>query len=95
MMLSLELHSSHNQQPKNILLPIVAATDNLMMDKRHVRVGLEPLLSLVVTDQQVGRIQPPNQLTDKPIHQIGTVNVKTDVVASNQDDIQLNRITST
>lgn len=51
MMFCLVLHTSHHQQPEEVLVSVVSAGDDLMIHKSPFWVIFEPLLLLVVSDE--------------------------------------------
>lgn len=58
MVFRLILHSSHHQQPEDILLPVISAGDDLVVDIRDIWFLGVGLLPLVVADQHKGRVEP-------------------------------------
>lgn len=58
MMFGLILHSAHHQQPEDILLSVISAGDDLVVDIGNIRLLCVGLLPLVVADQHKGRVEP-------------------------------------
>lgn len=58
MVFRLILHSSHHQQPEDILLPVISAADDLVVDIWDIWLLSEGLLPLVVANQHKGRVKP-------------------------------------
>ena len=80
MVFSLELHSSHHNQPEQVLMFVITAGDNLVIDECHLRVLLETYLLLVVADQDVSRIETCQQLTENEVDEVSTEVVQTKIV---------------
>lgn len=57
MMFGLKLHASHQQKPKEIFLFVISASADLVVHEGHVGILSEPLLVLVVSHQNNGRIE--------------------------------------
>lgn len=64
MVLSLVLHSSHQEQPYNIVLKVVPAGDDLMIHKTQWNLLFKSMLSFVISDEHVGRIKPSYQISN-------------------------------
>jgi hypothetical protein len=92
---SLELHSSHKQQPEQIFFVVVAACLDLMVDEGHVRLLRESLLPLVVADQHIGGVEPSDELCDDEVDNAVGEQVEGCVVDENEGGVDLSRKTDT
>ena len=90
MMLSLILHSAHQQKPEQILIFVVAASDDLMVDKWSSRFLSESYFFFMVADEDEGRVEPSKEFSDDPVDDVGPENVEADVVAYDKRDVELN-----
>ena len=61
-MLSLVLHAAHQDQPEDASLPVVPASDDLVVHEAGVNLLPVSLLPLVVADQHEGRVETSDEL---------------------------------
>ncbi len=90
MVLGLVLHASHHEQPENIIFPVVARGQNLVVNEAHIWLLSVPLLSLVVANQYVGRVESREKLSDEPVEKIMMPECEAGVVEKDHEDIKLN-----
>lgn len=90
-MLSLKLHSSHQQKPKQTFLSIIAAGDELMINEGHIWLLNVSFLPLVVAYQNDGRVKTSNEFSNDPIKKVLRPKSKTDVVEKNACNVDLHR----
>ena len=69
-MFGLVLHSTHKDEPENTSFPIVPTGNDLMVHEGSFNLFRVSLFSFVVSDQNKGRIEACNELTQKEIDQI-------------------------
>ena len=91
-MLSLELHSSHQQQPKQVFVFVVSARGDLVINEGHLRVLRESHFFLVVSDQDESRVESCDEATNDEACKISTDQVERQIVNQNKRDINLNII---
>ncbi len=90
-MFSLELHSSHKEQPEEALLAVVAASDDLVVDEAHVRLLRESLLPFMVADEHVGRVEASDEFADDEVDNAMGEEVKRCVVDEDESGVDLDR----
>lgn len=81
MVLCLELHSSHQQQPEKILMFVVSASHDLVVNEGHLRILSEPDFFLVVSNQHESRVEPRDKASNDEIDEISAENVQRCVVS--------------
>jgi hypothetical protein len=72
----LVLHSSHQQQPEEIVMGVVSTGDDLVVDEGHFWVFLEPDFSLVVADEDIGGVEPCDQAADHKFDKVASEGVE-------------------
>jgi hypothetical protein len=87
--LGLVLHASHHQQPEQILLGVVSAGLDLMVNVRLLWVVLMSDFLLMVANEDKCSVESSNEFTDDPIHNILPEDVETGVVAEDEGEIDL------
>ena len=90
-MLSLELHSSHQQKPKQAVLSVIAAGEQLVIDKGHVWLLSISFFPLVVADKYDCSVKPGNEFSNDPAKQVPRPHNKTDVIQNNTRNVDLHR----
>ena len=91
MMFWLELHSSHHDQPEQVFVFVVTAALDLMVNKVHFGVFLEPDFFLVVADEDEGWVEACDEFSDDKVYKIFSKIVEGGVVAENEKDLKLNK----
>jgi hypothetical protein len=71
MMFCLVLHTAHHQEPEEVLVAVVTASDNLVIHKGHLGVLCKPLLLLVVADEDESGVEAGEEGADEPVEQVG------------------------
>ena len=84
MMLSLVLHASHQQQPEKVLVCIVSAAYQLVIDVRHLRVLSKSNFSFMIANQDVGRIESSDEAADDKVNEVRLEEVEGDIVGGDQ-----------
>ena len=92
MVLCLVLHSAHHQQPEDVLLPVISAGDDLVVDVRHIWLLRIGLLALVVADQHEGGVEARNEFGDDPVDQVVMPVDKTPVIEAQACHVDLHKL---
>ena len=80
MVLSLVLHSSHQQQPEQIFVSIVSAGGDLVVNVWHLRIVNKSDLSFMISDQNVGWVETSNETTDDKVQKVSSDEVEWGIV---------------
>ena len=91
MVLGLVLHASHEQEPEQVFILVVSAGLDLVVDEAHLRVFLVSDLIFVVSDQDNGRVEASDQLSNDPPDQIFPEDVEAGVVSQDKDAFELHK----
>lgn len=80
MVLGLVLHAAHQQQPEQILVSVVAAGADLVIDEAHLRVLFEPDFFLMVSNKNKSRIESCDKFANNPVDDVGSEIVEAGIV---------------
>ena len=69
-MLCLELHSAHENKPEQIILTVISAGDNLVVNEGSLNFLIVSLLALVIADQNEGGVEACEKLTQDEVDEI-------------------------
>lgn len=89
MMLSLELHTTHQNHPEKVGILIVSACDDLVLDKGMVYLLVIAVLALVVTDEDKRGVKASDQVSDEEVEQVVVVVEDDRVVDEHGGEFQL------
>ncbi len=68
----LVLHTSHQEQPYDVVLGVVPAGYHLVVHKAQGDLLVKSMLSFVISDQNVGRVKPSNQISNHKVQDVAT-----------------------
>lgn len=88
-MLSLELHSSHHNQPEEVCFLVVSAGYNLMVNEAVVDLSIISVFIFMVSDQDKSCIESTNQISQQEVWQVLIVVEDNGVVNDNANELKL------